>query len=189
MHSELHEVAKHMREFGMHILGSAVSDATFQPLLPFTHAVAVTKCAHGAEIVIKARIAQEHPLLIFQHLPSSTKTAGTPLDFGSLVKDGRTLMFSELPDRLWATTQYRIENLQLYKEFGDLRNSIMHFAVGNQDLTFEIYRFAFEVMEPMIKEFWDVSIIEYTDYAQDEHQYVKAKLQGYIDEGKIKPIR
>jgi len=55
-------------------------------------------CANAAEIIIKARIAEEHPLLIFNKLPKPTVRDGGLLGVGELLNEGRTLMYSELPD-------------------------------------------------------------------------------------------
>ena len=71
VHPDTREVAAHMREFGLAILGRAAYDLTFSEMMaPYKHAMAIGHAAHGAEIVIKARIAQEHPLLLFTHLPN-----------------------------------------------------------------------------------------------------------------------
>ncbi len=74
MHPDTGQVADHMREFGLTALGRAAYEVTFNEMTrPFAHAMAVGHAAHGAEITIKARIAEEHPLLLFTILPKSTK--------------------------------------------------------------------------------------------------------------------
>ena len=48
-----------MREFGPCVLGRAIYDSTFSEMTrPFAHALAVVHAAHGAEIVLKARVAE-----------------------------------------------------------------------------------------------------------------------------------
>ena len=65
MHPDTREVAAHMKELGLTVLGRAIHDSTFsETMRPFAHGLAVVHAAHGAEIVLKARIAQEHPLLL-----------------------------------------------------------------------------------------------------------------------------
>ena len=72
MHPDTREVAAHMRQFGMAVLGRAVYDLTFSEMMaPYKHSMSVGLAAQGAEICVKARIAQEHPLLLFTHLPKS----------------------------------------------------------------------------------------------------------------------
>ncbi|ELS5718620.1 hypothetical protein ABR073_001504 [Escherichia coli] len=77
----------------------------------------VLQAAHACEIFLKARLAQEHPLLIFESLPKSTadcvnKTTGL-LDFESLLEKGQTITYSELPEKVWAATGKKINNLKL----------------------------------------------------------------------------
>ena len=83
------------------------------------------------------------------------------LDLQSLFDEGRTLTYSELPDALWAATGYRIPNRTLFMSFGAIRNSITHFAVPEIDLQGETFRFAYEVLEPMVLTFWKTDIDEY----------------------------
>ena len=114
MNPETKQVSQHMKEFGLHILGRAIYDATFSEMTrPFAHMLSVVHAAHGAEILIKARIAEEHPLLIFKSYPKSNTTKDV-LSIKELFKYGRTLMYSDLPEVLWATTGYRIKELDRY---------------------------------------------------------------------------
>lgn len=138
-----------MKDFGLALLGRSIKDVTFAEILnPYVHAMSVVTCAHAAEIIIKARMAEEHPLLIFNKLPKPDPTA--LLDIGALMTEGRTLAYEDLPAALWAATGYRIAELELFKEFGKLRNTITHLAVPDMDLDETVYRFAFQVVEPMI---------------------------------------
>jgi hypothetical protein len=86
-------------------------------------------------------------------------------------------MFSELPGLLWATTGYRINNLERYNSYGSLRNCIMHFGVPDKDLSEETFRFAFEVMEPMIYDFWEEKILDYVPYFDQHIEYVEEQLE------------
>jgi hypothetical protein len=79
--------------------------------------MAVAIAAHGAEIVTKARIAQEHPLLLFNQLPKSTNAPGQ-LTVTELFEHGRTIQYSELPETLWATTGIRMARVDQYQRFG-----------------------------------------------------------------------
>lgn len=163
MHPDTRQVSEHMRQFGLAILGRAVYDVTFSEMSrPFAHAMAVGHAAHGAEIVIKARIAQEHPLLIFNNLPKSTTTTGH-LTISELFQHGRTIQFHELPEVLWATTGVRLEKADKFKAFGNLRNTIIHFAAPNADLACETLRFCFDVIEPLVQKFWSESLFYYAE--------------------------
>lgn len=187
MHPDTRTIAEHMREFGTHTLGRAVYDATFNELFrPYAHPIAVIQAAHAAEIIIKARIAQEHPLLVFETLPKSTK-ASDKLTIVELFEYGRTIQYADLPERLWAATGYRILKLDQFSEFGKLRNMIMHFAVPDIDTSKEVLKFAFEVVDPMLQDFWDDSVVGYAEIWDDviaDEEY----LQDQLNQAGIKDL-
>lgn len=181
MHPDTRLISNHMKEFGLNLLGRAIHDATFNEMCqPFAHASAVTFAAQAAEILIKARIAEEHPLLIFSKLPSQTSTQDT-LTIAELFESGKSYAYEELPNLLWATTSMRLEGLEEYKNFGRLRNKIMHFAVPDIELANETLRFSINVMEPLIEKFWNVSALQYAEDWDDaivSEGYLKERLVG-----------
>lgn len=84
------------------------------------------------------------------------------------------MVFFELPDRLWAVADYKINDLKSYTEFGRLRNQIIHFAVNNQDSFSDLtLKFAFEIIEPAVSHFWGESLLK---YVQDETNYIEERL-------------
>lgn len=181
MHPDTRLISNHMKEFGLNLLGRAIHDATFNEMCqPFARASAVTFAAQAAEILIKARIAEEHPLLIFSKLPSQTSTQDT-LTIAELFESGKSYAYEELPNLLWATTSMRLEGLEEYKNFGRLRNKIMHFAVPDIELANETLRFSINVMEPLIEKFWNVSALQYAEDWDDaivSEGYLKERLVG-----------
>ena len=127
----------------------------------------VLQAAHACEIFLKARLAQEHPLLIFDSLPKSTancvnKTTGL-LDFESLLEKGQTITYSELPEKVWASTGVKINNLELYNAFGKLRNSIQHFAAPNRDVSIQTSQFIYDVIDPFINSECGMCAMDYCD--------------------------
>ena len=168
MNPETKQVSQHMKEFGLHILGRAIYDATFSEMTrPFAHMLSVVHAAHGAEILIKARIAEEHPLLIFKSYPKSNTTKDV-LSIKELFKYGRTLMYSELPEVLWATTGYRIKELDRYQKFGELRNIIVHISADPDcEGSTETLKFALEVLDYIVQDFWGESLIYYSQEWDD----------------------
>jgi len=167
MHPDTRNIAGYMKDFGLHILGRAVADATFsETMKPFAHPLAVVHAAHGAEIILKARIAQEHPLLVFENLPKSGITAGD-LTIAELLNHGRTIRYEDLPESLWATTGHRLAKSKEFLEFGRLRNQIMHFAVPDAKLAEATLRFCFEVIEPVVQDFWKESLVGYAEEWDD----------------------
>lgn len=130
--------------------------------------LAVLQAAHAAEILIKARIAQEHPLLIFDKLPSMSDEE---LSLDDLFKKGKTIEWSDLPARLWATTGIALTNLDIYKEFGKSRNGIQHFAPSSLSSSTSVrtLKFIFGVVDPFINHCWGLYAI---DYDEDYEPYV-----------------
>lgn len=167
MHPDTREVAAHMQDFGLHLLGKAVYDATFSEMgSPFSHTLSIVEAAHGAEILIKARIAEEHPLLIFSRFPKS-KTTNDMLSIKELFEYGQTLNYSELPEALWAATGYRIKHIDRFLKFGLLRNGLVHFAAPTIEASTETMKYAFEVIDPIIQDFWKTSFVSYAERWDD----------------------
>lgn len=132
--------------------------------------LSVLQAAHAAELLIKARIAQEHPLLIFDQLPRSTQAAGPDLDLDDLFRAGRTVQWSDLPERLWASTGLTIPHRERFDSFGRLRNGLQHFAPAQGvDPGAETLRFVFEVVDPFINQCWGLFTV---DYDEDSEPYI-----------------
>jgi hypothetical protein len=174
MHPATRGVSEHMCNFGLAVFTRGIRNVTFAEIgEPFANAAGVVQIAHGTEIIIKARIAEEHPLLIFETLPTKGKSAGKKLSILDLFEYGRSIQFSDLPERLWAATGELIGDLEAFKNFGKLRNQIQHFAVPNVDLTEEALTFAFEIVEPLIQAFWEVNVWHCMDPGgKDDDLYV-----------------
>ena len=141
--------------------------------------LSVLQAAHAAEILIKARIAQEHPLLIFEQLPRSTQVGDNLLELQHLFERAKTVQYSDLPERLWATTGVKLQKLEQYHSFGKLRNCIQHFAPpSNIDFNRETVNFIYEVIDPFINSSWDLYAI---DYHEDDESFTL--VEGLICRG------
>ena len=164
MNPALENVWQHMLDLGLGALAHANRHAAYSAMENIRWSeLSVIQAAHSAELLIKARIAQEHPLLIFEQLPRLTKVAGNQLDLDDLFRQGRTVQWSDLPDRLWAVTGLTNPNRKKYDEFGKLRNVIQHFGPNPaQDAGEETLRFVFEVIDPFIHECWELFAITTT---------------------------
>jgi len=162
---------KHIRDLGLGALAHAHRHAAYAAMEnPRWPELSILQAAHAAELLIKARIAQEHPLLIFEHLPRSAQVSGARLDLQDLFKQGRTFQWADLPDRLWAATGVSIPDRATFDTFGKLRNGIQHFApVPGLDAGEETLRFVFSVIDPFIHECWGLFAV---DYDEDDEPYV-----------------
>ena len=134
--------------------------------------LAVLMATHAAEILLKSRIAEEHPLLIFSRIPTSKNR--DLLDVEALFETGRTIQYFDIPERLWATTGYKLKNQNLYLDFGDLRNNVQHFMRSRSKLYLKqkTLEFVFNVVDPFLYDFWGgyaITCIEHPEYS-DEHE-------------------
>ncbi|MCY3820904.1 MAG: hypothetical protein OXH52_16345 [Gammaproteobacteria bacterium] len=161
----------HMRELGLGALAHANRHAAYSALEnPRWPELSVLQAAHAAELLIRARIAEEHPLLAFEQLPSSGRAVGSTLDVQDLFNHGRTLRWADLPERLWATTGLAIPGRSRFDRFGRLRNGLQHFGpAADLDPSDETLRFVFEVVDPFINDCWGLFAI---DYDEDSEPYV-----------------
>ena len=165
MDKSLFNVYLHMLELGKTSISLANWHSCFDNSeSPMWSEMSVLQAAHAAEIFIKARICQEHPLLIFEKIPSVNFESDEVLDLKSLIEKGRTYQYSDLPNRLWASTGIKLENLDGYNAFGKLRNCIQHFASPEGvSCRMETVRFIYEVIDPFIYKCWGLCAIDYTD--------------------------
>jgi hypothetical protein len=179
MHPDTAKIAPHMKDFGLCLIAGSLVDVSYNQMMrPIVHATAVTRCAQGGEIAIKARIAQEHPLLIISKIPKPC-VAEDLFDIESMFSR-QTVKYEDLPDLLWASTGHRMEKSEQFKEFGKLRNKITHFAVPNVDLPECTLRFAFDVMVPMIHTFWNHDIFDSVrEYDEEGEQVIRECLKRY----------
>ena len=107
---------------------------------------------------------------MFDHLPRPTQAAGAELDVEDLFRQGRTLQWADLPDRLWAATGVSIPERAVFEAFGKLRNGIQHFApASGRDVGEETLRFVFTVIDPFINGCWGFFAV---DYDEDYEPYV-----------------
>lgn len=165
-----------MRDLGLGALAHANRHAAYLAMdNPRWPELSVLQAAHAAELLIKARIAQEHPLLIFEHLPSTSQSSFTRLELEDLFKQGRTFQWSTLPERLWAATGLSIPNKDLYARFGKLRNGLQHFAPSpTENCGEQTLRFVFEVIDPFINDCWGLFAVDYDEDSEPYVNFVRA---------------
>jgi hypothetical protein len=167
---DLSTISHHMRDLGLAALTHANWHANyFSQSNAWWNELSVLQAAHAAEILIKARIAEVHPLLIFEQLPKATSPESF-LSLRQVFEQARSLPFAELPDRLWAVTGQRLKDVELYRFFGRLRNAIQHFAVPEDvDVGDTTVEFIYGVIDPFINECWGLYAV---DFNEDHEPYV-----------------
>ena len=125
--------------------------------------LSILQVAHAMEILVKARIAEEHPLLIFDKLPTQ-KNNGEELSISLLSEKGHTIEWNSLLDKLWAVCDTNSINLTEFKKFGTIRNSIQHFGIppANTDVSYlTSLQFIYNVIDPFINECWGLFAIDF----------------------------
>ncbi|MFM5500087.1 MULTISPECIES: hypothetical protein [Aeromonas] len=167
MNPELKNISEHILAMGIGVLSQAQKNVFYTSYGYDSRldegVYGVLQAAHAAELIIKAAIAEQHPLLIFSSLPKSTKEEDGFLSLNDLFESGKTIQYVDLPERLWAATGYKIEAIDLFNRFGKLRNCIQHFATPDRDLRTETTYFIYNVIDPILEYFWSKYAIEYVD--------------------------
>ena len=171
LNSELSAISDHMFELGTSALAHANWHANYMSFENHMWPeLSVLQAAHAAEILIKARIAKEHPLLIFDQVPKSTQVHDPKLGLKNLFEKAKTIQYSELPERLWAATGIKLKNIDTYKKFGYLRNTIQHFtSPSDVDCSAETREFIYQIIDPFIHDCWGITAV---DYNEDYEPYV-----------------
>ncbi len=170
MQDDLKGVWEHMRELGLCALQHAFYHAALYSMEnPRWADLSVLQAAHAAELLVKARIAFEHPLLIFSKIPEPQADSPGVLDFDSLFASGLTVQWNELPGRLWATTGISLNKGQ-FLAFGRFRNAIQHFAPPlGQNASDQTLDFIFRVLDPFLYATWDLCAIDFHEDHEDQY--------------------
>lgn len=171
-------MAEKMKRLGLAALSQARYNLHFMDFhSEFESELGALQAAHTAEILIKARIAEEHPLLIFEKLPHSSSIDEQLLDFKHLFKNARTIQYSDLPERLWATTGIKLKDIDLYRQFGYLRNSIQHFAVPDS-VDVSAIDFIYKLIDPFINDCWGLYAVDYLSSETETYEHL---MEGLIE--------
>lgn len=142
--------------------------------------LSVLQAAHAAEILVKARIAQVHPLLIFNDLPSISNQQSLTIE--KLSKEGRTIDWSDLPKIFKTITQCNFINPNLFRDFGYMRNSLQHFGyfLNSNDTSpsLETLKFIYSFIDPFIYKHWGLFAIDF-DEDMDSYEHLPISLINY----------
>ncbi|HCG7142079.1 TPA: hypothetical protein NJ357_004477 [Vibrio parahaemolyticus] len=182
MHENLKKVPEHLMNLGVGMLSQAQKNALYTGRGSYLDegAFAVLQAAQSAEMLIKSAIAKEHPLLIISKVPTSGSVNGELLSIEHIFEKGETIKYSDLPEKLWAATGYKLQNQNDFKCFGKLRNTIQHFAVpSDRDLRCETIQFIYKVIDPLLGHFWNMTALNFFDIADCPMDDLEEKLFNY----------
>jgi hypothetical protein len=177
----MREIAENMRVSGALLFRDALIDTL--SVNGRRSVQCIIHLAQAAEILIKARIADEHPLLIFSKIPEP-KGDDEKLSLDLLLEKGRTFSYDELPDRLWAVTGIKISNVKKYRDFGKLRNQLIHLSFYKQENLAPIaMEYIFDILDPLIEKFWGYSVIDFIEHDFIEKERINDILIPWEYEG------
>lgn len=108
----------------------------------------VLQATQAGELIIKAAIAKQHPLLILSSIPKTNMVCGDRLSIRDVVENSKPVEYSELPEKLWAATGFKIPDLNAYNSFGRFRNSIHYFGALERDIRKETVNFIIKSLTP-----------------------------------------
>jgi hypothetical protein len=163
MNEELHGIPERILALAVAALTHANMHAAFlDPGSEHWPPMSILNAAHAGELVLKAIIASEHPLLIFRDLFGLDDSRAEELDLNTLLQRGRTHDFEKLPQVLWAVTGIRIPNPGCYERLRSARNAIQHFCSPNiEDLGGLSLEFIYTIVDPLLAKHFGLFAIEY----------------------------
>ncbi|MEH2128764.1 hypothetical protein [Nostoc sp.] len=186
VHQSMKDVPRNMRKTGMLLFRNAFMEACHGDKL-----ICIVHADHAAEILLKARIAQEDPLLMFDNLPTPPKGFKDDLSLIELLETGHSISYKNLPKQLEKTTGIKIERLEQYQEFGIIRNKIIHLSIANTKKAVDelTLLYSLQLLDPLVESFWGRSVFDFikNDYLYDMDGFLSS---GLLEERikKIHPI-
>lgn len=180
MDIEIESVSQNILELGLGALAHANRHAAYYDENDKWEELSVLQAAHAAELLVKARIAQEHPLLIFVDFPSVSNQE--TLSLSKLAEDGKTIGWSDLPKVFKPITGCDFIQEDCFKKFGKLRNSLQHLGVFSKRLTtspsLETLKFIYSFIDPFINAHWNLCAIDF-DEDMDSYEHLPITLINY----------
>lgn len=181
MDIKIESVSENIRELGLGALSHANRHAIyFDDTNDKWGELSVLQAAHAAELLVKARIAQVHPLLIFADLPSVSNQE--TLSLNKLAENGKTIGWSDLPKVFKTITGCNFIKKENFEKFGKLRNSLQHLGVFPGSSTtsppLETLKFIYSFIDPFINEHWQLCAIDF-DEDMDSYECLPNTLINY----------
>ncbi len=164
MKSKPTEMWKRMRDSGLTTLAQASRHAIYLNFeqVSWDESVVLT-AAHAAQQLIKAKILQEQPSLIFDSLPEASQDT---LTTDILFEEVQTIEWNQLPGLLQASAGITLADPKTYNKFGSLRNMIQYTTpTSSINTIYETLNFIFRVIDPLIHQCWGLFAVDYSgDY-------------------------
>lgn len=160
-------VAEQAQELGLAVLENTLWLTSFYAKnVDYFHYISVLQAAQAAELLIKAKIAEIDSDAIYE----TNKKTKLPC------KD-KTIKYSSLCSKiveLFYLDEHKFPNKTLFDEFGKLRNEIQHLKIPDGvDLKLETMKFIFQVIDPLISDFWGFNVLDYiSDIVDEQDEFI-----------------
>jgi len=181
--NDITSIPQRILEMGYSALAQANTHAVYGgPGTEGSDALSIVNSVFAAELIIKAIIAKEHPLLLFKNLFELGPSDAGEISIDRLLLKGKTYTFGELPNLLWTCTGNQINELDLFRRIQKARNAITHFCVPDDpDLKLLSLNFLYRVVDPLLKQHFDECAIEYhNDFSVDYSYVVSCLIENEI---------
>jgi hypothetical protein len=178
MNPALKSIPDRVISLALGALAQANTHATFHdPGNEHWEAMGVLNAAHAGELVLKAAIAKEHPLLIFRDIFAFDDGRLDQIEYETLIQRGKTHDFDKLPQIYWAVTGNRIQNPACYEKIRRARNAIQHFCMpGVSDLRHLSSEFIYTVVDPILYSCFGLYAIEFHEDHNIGYDYIVSNL-------------
>lgn len=169
MHESLKGISARILALATDALKRANTDAVyFDAGMEHRQLLAPLAAAHAGELVLKALIAKEHPLLLFANI--GEKTTNDEIDLDWLLKNGRTHDFSRLPSVLWATAGIKVPDMNSYLRIAERRNQIQHFVDDrNGNVKLDCLEFIYLNIDPLLSEHFGLEACRFHEDQFDDY--------------------
>lgn len=140
--------------------------------------MSVLNAAHAGELFLKAIIATEHPLLIFQNIFDFDDNSSTEISLERLLQKAKTHDLQHLPKILWAVKGERIPDMESFERIRLMRNAIQHFyhPAGFDNFGAEArdasLKFIYNVVDPLINKHFNFCAIEFHEDRDIGYDYI-----------------
>lgn len=168
MHAIFEEIPHRILENAKAALSQANTHAVFlDPGKEHWGNMSVLNAAQAGELFMKAAIAFEHPLLIFQNVFDFDDSSSTEIDLERLLQKAKTHDFQHLPKIMWAVLKERLADVESFDKIRRMRNAIQHFYhpagfdhYGHQAKAVSL-DFIYKNIDPFIHRHFGLYAIEY----------------------------
>jgi len=173
-YNHIDAIPRRILEMGFSALAQANTQAVYGgPGTEGSDALSIVNSAFAGELIIKAIIAKQHPLLIFKNLFELGPSDTSPISIDRLLLKGKTYTFGELPNLLWSCTGNQISELELFREIQQARNAIVHFcSPEDENLKLLSLNFLYKVIDPLLKDHFRECAIEFHNGYTVDYSYV-----------------